>query len=124
MENIPNDPVEMYLREAASVQPLSKEEEASLLRQLGQSRVWNEEQEKAARRLIESQLLSVVRVAERHSSSGIPTLDLIEQGNFGLLNAVRSFAQAPTGDFAAYATTSIQDAIQHNRLITRRRRVG
>ena len=99
-------------REVAGVEPLSKDEEARLLQKLGRSKVWNEEQEKAAKRLIEIQLWSVVRVAERHSSSGIPTLDLIEQGNLSLLKAVRSFAQAPNGDFAEYATASIEGAIQ------------
>jgi RNA polymerase primary sigma factor len=107
----PDDPVAMYLREAASIESLSKAEETDLFQRLGHSGNWDEKAETAARQLIESQLRLVVAIAERHSSSGIPMLDLIQEGNIGLLNAVRSFAEKPRGEFSAHAAACIEDAI-------------
>ncbi|MGB9104514.1 MAG: sigma factor, partial [Terriglobales bacterium] len=106
-----DDPVAMYLREAASIEPLSKAEETELFQRLGHSGNWDEDAETAARRLIESHLQLVVAIAERHSSAGIPMLDLIQEGNLGLLNAVRSFAEKPSGEFSAHAAACIDDAI-------------
>jgi len=80
---------------------------------MGQSGGWDDQRENVARRLIETQLSSVVRVAAKYSSSGVAMLDLIEQGNLGLLNAVRGFAQAPVGEFTAYASARIEEAIQN-----------
>ena len=108
----PNDPVAMYLREAASVEALSNAEQAELFRRLGVSDDWDDEAENVARRLIEGHLRLVVPIAERHSSSsGISVLDLIQEGNIGLLNAVKAFAKNPTGQFSAYATACIEGAI-------------
>jgi RNA polymerase primary sigma factor len=108
----PNDPVELYLREATSVQPLSAAEEAELFRRLGASDDWQGETEDAARRVIESHLRFVVSIAERHAaSSGVSVLDLIQEGNIGLLNAVKTFAKNPCGGFSAWASACIEDAI-------------
>ena len=109
--NDPNDPLAIYVREVATVPPLTKEEETALFRQLGDSGDWDEQQENAARRLVESQLALVVNIAERRLSAGIPLLELIQEGNIGLMNAVRSFAETPVGDFTAHATACIGDAI-------------
>lgn len=108
----PNDPVTMYLREAASAEPLSNVEQAELFRRLGVSGDWDDDAQVYARRLIEAHLRLVVPIAERHSSSsGISVLDLIQEGNIGLLNAVKAFAKKPSGDFSAYAKACIEDAI-------------
>lgn len=108
----PNDPVELYLREAANVQPLSPAEEADLFRRLGASDDWRGDTEDAARRIIESHLRLVVSIAERHAaSSGVSELDLIQEGNIGLLNAVKTFAKNPSGVFSAHASAYIEDAI-------------
>ena len=108
----PNEPVAVYLREVAKVSPLTNEEEAELFRQLEGSDDWDEEQENVARRLIESQLALVVTIAERHLSSGIlPMLELIQEGNLGLMKAVESFATRPVGDFRAHAAVCIENAI-------------
>jgi RNA polymerase primary sigma factor len=64
-----------------------------------------------ARRLVESQLMLVVSIARKHSASGVPMLDLIQEGNIGLMNAVRSFAERPIGDFTAHAAACIEDTI-------------
>jgi RNA polymerase primary sigma factor len=53
----------------------------------------------------------VVNIAEKRSASGVPLLDLIQEGNIGLMNAVRSFAERPIGDFTAYAAACIEEAI-------------
>jgi RNA polymerase primary sigma factor len=102
----------MYLREAASAEPLTAAEEAELFRRLGVSDDWRGETENAARRVIESYLRLVVSIAERHgASSGLSVLDLIQDGNIGLLNAVRTFAKNPSGAFSDYASKCIEDAI-------------
>lgn len=115
MENHdPDDPVAMYIREASNVEPLTREEEAKLFRELGILAHWgnlDEQRESAARRLIESQLMLVVSIAQRHSASAVPTLELVQEGNIGLMNAVKSFSQRPIGDFTAHATACIEDAI-------------
>ncbi len=108
----PNDPVAMYLREAASAEPLTAAEEAELFRRLGASDDWRGETEDAARRVIESYLRLVVSIAERHAaSSGVSVLDLIQDGNIGLLNAVKTFATNPSGVFSDYASKCIEDAV-------------
>jgi DNA-directed RNA polymerase sigma subunit (sigma70/sigma32) len=113
MENHdPNDPVAVYIGEVASVKPLSKDEEATLLRELGGSGDWDHARENVARRLIESHLAQVVSIAQEHSASGVPMLDLIQEGNLGLMNAVRSFSEKPIGDFTGYAAKSINEAIK------------
>jgi len=86
-------------------------EETKLFRELGNSGDWDEQRENVARRLIESQLMLVVKIAQKHSASGVPMLDLIQEGNIGLMNAVRSFAERPIGDFTAHAAACIEDTI-------------
>jgi len=108
----PNDPVALYLREAASVEPLSAAEEAEIFRQLGTTNEWQGDTENAARRVVESYLRLVVSIAERHAEiSGVYVLDLIQEGNIGLLNAVKTFAKNPCGVFSAYASVCIEGAI-------------
>jgi len=112
MENHdPNDPVAVYVLEVSKVEPLTKMEETKLFRELGHSDDWDQQRENVARRLIESQLMLVVSIAQKHSASGVPMLDLIQEGNIGLMNAVRSFAERPIGDFTTHATACIEDAI-------------
>jgi DNA-directed RNA polymerase sigma subunit (sigma70/sigma32) len=107
----PVDPVAMYIREATNVEPLTKEEETKLFRELGGSSNWDEQRENVARRLIESKLMLVVSIAQKHPAAGPPMLDLIQEGNIGLLNAVKTFAGKPIGDFTAHAAACIEDAI-------------
>ena len=110
----PNDPVAMYIREAASAVPLTATEEAELFRQLGGTDDWVGETENVARRVIESHLRIVVPIAERHAaSSRVPLLDLIQEGNIGLFNAVKEFAKKPSGAFSDYAAQRIDQAISN-----------
>ncbi len=113
MENLdPDDPVVMYILEASKVEPLTKVEETRLFREMGHWGNWDEQGENAARRLIESQLMLVVSLAQKHSAAGISRLEIIQGGNIGLMNAVRSFAERPVGDFSDHAAACIEDDIK------------
>ena len=112
MENHdPDDPVAVYVLEVSKFEPLTKMEGTKLFQELGHSGDWDEQRENVARRLIESQLMLVVSIARKHSASGVQMLDLIQEGNIGLMNAVRSFAERPIGDFTSHAGACIEDAI-------------
>ena len=113
MENHnPDDPVAMYILEASKVEPLTRMEESKLFREMGHWGNWDEKGENAARRLVESKLMLVVRLAQEHSAAGVPMLEIMQEGNIGLMNAVRSFAESPVGDFSAHAAACIEDAIK------------
>ena len=102
MENLdPDDPVATYILEASKIEPLTKAEEANLFREMGHWGSWDEQGENAARRLIESKLMLVVSLAQKHAAAGVPMLEIMQEGNIGLMNAVKSFAERPTGDFSA-----------------------
>jgi DNA-directed RNA polymerase sigma subunit (sigma70/sigma32) len=95
----PDDPVAIYIREVSKIELLSKDEGKKLFQELSGKGDWDETREIVARRLIESQLALVVSVAQKYSASGVSILELIQEGNLGLMNAVRSFAEKPIGDF-------------------------
>jgi RNA polymerase primary sigma factor len=67
--------------------------------------------ESAIQRLVEAHLHLVVSIAERYRSKGIHILDLIQRGNDGLLNAVRTFSDNSRDDWPAHATPYIERAI-------------
>jgi RNA polymerase primary sigma factor len=108
----PDDPVAVYMREVGNLATLAKDEEMQLLRQLAGAGDWDEARENVARRVIEGHLAQVVSIAQKHTESGTAILDLIQEGNKGLLKAVRSFAERPVGDFSDYAATCIDEAIK------------
>lgn len=54
----------------------------------------------------------VVSLAQEHSAAGVSMLEIMQEGNIGLMNAVRSFAERPVGDFSAHAAACIDDAIK------------
>jgi len=108
----PDDPVAVYILEASKVEPLTKVEETKLFQEIGHWGNWDERGESAARRLIESRLMLVVRLAQKHAAAGVPMLEVMQEGNIGLMNAVRSFAERPVGDFSAHAASCIEDAIK------------
>jgi RNA polymerase primary sigma factor len=102
------DPVEVYRREIATISPLAKEEEAHLFKEARQS---GERGEVAKRRLIESRLHLVLPVAERHASGRPSMLELIQEGNLGLMRALEKFPETHLEDFSAYATSCIEGFI-------------
>ena len=108
----PNNVLAMYLSEVSAVKTLARDEERELLRELAKPGEWDKKRENAARKLIESHLSQVVRIAREHSATGVHILELIEEGNRGLIHAVRSFAEKQTGDFSEYAALCIDGAIR------------
>ena len=95
----------VYLREISRIPLLRPEEERSLAR-----RVQSGDQE-AEQRLVEANLRLVVKIAKRHMRRGLPLLDLIEEGNMGLLRAARKFRSDKGGRFSTYATWWIRQAV-------------
>src|SRR5690554_182153 len=100
-----DDPVRMYLKEIGRVPLLSAEEEVELAR-----RAKNGE-EIAKRRLAEANLRLVVSIAKRYVGRGMLFLDLIQEGNLGLIKAVEKFDHTKGFKFSTYATWWIRQAI-------------
>lgn len=100
-----DDPVKTYLKEIGRVPLLSAEEEAALARaaQAGD--------ENARRRLSEANLRLVVSVAKRYAGRGLPFLDLIQEGNLGLMKAAEKFEPDRGFKFSTYATWWIRQSI-------------
>lgn len=111
MENRTDDPLAMYMRELSTIVPLTKHEETSLFRELRET-IGTNRGEIIQRRLIESQLPLVVNIAQKHAACGIPMLELIQEGNLGLMKSARMFIETPPGeDFPTFAATHIEGAI-------------
>jgi RNA polymerase primary sigma factor len=106
--NLDDDPVKVYLRELGTAPTLTKEEEAQLFQESAQTGV---QAEIAKRRLLESRLPLVLPIAERYASRGLSMLDLIQEGNLGLMRALENFPKSRLDDFSAYASSCIEDAI-------------
>ncbi|CAM3809361.1 RNA polymerase sigma factor RpoD [Mesobacillus zeae] len=100
-----NDPVRMYLKEIGRVDLLSAEEEISLAKRIEQG------DEEAKRRLAEANLRLVVSIAKRYVGRGMLFLDLIQEGNMGLIKAVEKFDYRKGYKFSTYATWWIRQAI-------------
>jgi DNA-directed RNA polymerase sigma subunit (sigma70/sigma32) len=100
-----DDPLEVYRREIATVSPLTKEEQAHLFKEARRS---GEPGEIAKKRLLESHLHLVLPVAEGQAPSHLSTLELIQEGNLGLMRALENFPETHLDDFSAYATSYIQ----------------
>jgi RNA polymerase primary sigma factor len=100
-----NDPVRMYLKEIGRVDLLSAEEEIDLAHRIEQG------DEEAKRRLAEANLRLVVSIAKRYVGRGMLFLDLIQEGNMGLIKAVEKFDYRKGFKFSTYATWWIRQAI-------------
>ena len=100
-----NDPVRMYLKEIGRVPLLSAEDEIELAKRIGQG------DEDAKRRLAEANLRLVVSIAKRYVGRGMLFLDLIQEGNMGLIKAVEKFDYNKGFKFSTYATWWIRQAI-------------
>jgi RNA polymerase primary sigma factor len=100
-----NDPVRMYLKEIGRVPLLSAEDEVDLAK-----RIENGDEE-AKRRLAEANLRLVVSIAKRYVGRGMLFLDLIQEGNMGLIKAVEKFDHTKGYKFSTYATWWIRQAI-------------
>ncbi len=100
-----NDPVRMYLKEIGRVGLLSAEDEVGLAKRIEQG------DEEAKRRLAEANLRLVVSIARRYVGRGMMFLDLIQEGNMGLMKAVEKFDYSKGYKFSTYATWWIRQAI-------------
>ena len=99
------DPVRMYLKEIGKVPLLSAEEEIELAKKMEQG------DENAKKRLAEANLRLVVSIAKRYVGRGMLFLDLIQEGNLGLIKAVEKFDYRKGYKFSTYATWWIPQAI-------------
>ena len=105
-----DDPVRMYLKEIGKVPLLSAEREKELAEIMAHSE--NEkEREKAKNELVEANLRLVVSIAKRYLGKGMFFLDLIQEGNLGLMKAVDKFDREKGFKFSTYATWWIRQAI-------------
>ncbi len=100
-----NDPVRMYLKEIGKVDLLHAEEEMELAKRIEQGDV------EARKKLCEANLRLVVSIAKRYVNRGMSFLDLIQEGNLGLLKAVEKFDYTKGFKFSTYATWWIRQAI-------------
>ncbi len=100
-----DDPVKVYLREIGRVPLLSSEEEIQLAIRI------NEGDERAKQRLTEANLRLVVSIAKKYVGRGMYFLDLIQEGNVGLIKAVDKFDYTKGFKFSTYATWWIRQAI-------------
>ena len=100
-----DDPVRMYLKEIGQVKLLTVEEEIELAKRV------SEGDKKAKDRLTEANLRLVVSIAKKYSGRGLHILDLIQQGNTGLIRAVDKFDYTKGNKFSTYATWWIRQAI-------------
>lgn len=100
-----NDPVRMYLKEIGKIPLLTSEEEVELAKMI------EENSEEARRRLAEANLRLVVSIAKKYVGRGMLFLDLIQEGNLGLIKAVEKFDYRKGYKFSTYATWWIRQAI-------------
>lgn len=100
-----NDPVRMYLKEIGRVELLTGDEEVSLAKRI------IEGDEDASKELAEANLRLVVSIAKRYVGRGMLFLDLIQEGNMGLIKAVEKFDHTKGFKFSTYATWWIRQAI-------------
>ena len=101
-----DDAIKLYLRDIQKTKLLTADEEKALAARIAKG-------EKAARdKMIESNLRLVVKIAKRYINRGLPFLDLIEEGNMGLIKAVERFKLSKECRFSTYATWWIRQSIE------------
>ena len=100
-----DDPVRMYLKEIGQVKLLTAEEEVTLAKQVVEG------SKRAKDKLTEANLRLVVSIAKKYSGRGLHILDLIQEGNTGLIRAVDKFDYTKGNKFSTYATWWIRQAI-------------
>jgi len=102
------DTIKIYLREISAIPLLTPEEEVALAKRV-------EKNDASAReKMIESNLRLVVSIAKRYMNRGLPFLDLIEEGNIGLIKAVERFQYKKGFKFSTYASWWIRQAIERS----------
>ena len=97
--------IKLYLREISQVKLLTPQAEIALATRIKQG------DQKARKRMIKANLDLVVKIARDHEGLGLPLLDLISEGNIGLIKGVARFDPAKVGKLAAYASSWIKRSI-------------
>ena len=105
VDQFADDPVRLYLREIGKIPLLSNEEEVDLAYRIVKG------EKKAKDKMVEANMRLVVSIAKRYSGRGLDFLDLIQEGNTGLLRAVEKFDPDKGFKFSTYATWWIRQAI-------------
>jgi RNA polymerase primary sigma factor len=105
-EDFSMDAIKLYLKDIQKTNLLTAEEERALARRIDQGDMV------ARDRMIESNLRLVVKIAKRYMNRGLPFLDLIEEGNLGLIKAVERFKLSKECRFSTYATWWIRQSIE------------
>lgn len=100
-----DEPIKMYLREIGQIPLLTHEEEIEYAKRALEGDEW------ASQQLIEANLRLVVSIAKKHTNRGLKLLDLIQEGNIGLMKAVEKFEYTKGYKFSTYATWWIRQAI-------------
>ena len=100
-----DDPVRMYLKEIGKIKLLTPEEELALAKRMSEGDV------EARKRMSEANLRLVVSIAKRYVGRGMQLLDLIQEGNLGLMKAVEKFDYTKGYKFSTYATWWIRQSI-------------
>ncbi|MBQ3227852.1 MAG: RNA polymerase sigma factor RpoD [Clostridia bacterium] len=106
-----DDPVRMYLKEIGRVELLSQDEELALAKVMYDETLPDDVRKRAKDRLVEANLRLVVSIAKRYVGKGMFFLDLIQEGNLGLIKAVDKFDYEKGFKFSTYATWWIRQAI-------------
>ena len=104
-KSLQSQPIRIYLREIGSIDLLTRDEEIKLAKRVTRG------DEEARRNLIKANLRLVVKIAHKYENLGLPLLDLIEEGNLGLIKAVDRFDLSYGCKFSTYAAWWIRQAI-------------
>lgn len=104
-----NDPIKKYLKDIGKKELLTKEREAELALMIKEGD--EDEREEAGQELVRSNLRLVVSIAKKHQNRGLTFLDLIQEGNLGLMKSVDKFDHTKGFKFSTYATWWIRQAI-------------
>jgi len=99
------NPVDLYMRDIRAMPELSREEELELFRRIGDG------DEEARKDVINAHLRLAVKIAKKYSRLGVPFMDLVEEGNLGLLRATQKFDMTKGCRFATYASWWIKQFI-------------
>jgi RNA polymerase primary sigma factor len=98
-------PIDLYLRDISAMPELSREQELDLFHRIGEG------DEEARKHVIKAHLRLVVKIAKKYSRLGVPFMDLVEEGNLGLLRASHKFDMTKGCRFATYASWWIKQFI-------------
>ncbi|MCA1595087.1 MAG: sigma-70 family RNA polymerase sigma factor [Chloroflexi bacterium] len=112
IDGIPlEDSLKLYLRKVGSIALLTPEEEVALAKRVQDARFDGREDARAKSRLTEANLRLVVAIAKKYTNRGMTFLDLIQEGNIGLIRAVDKFDYRKGFRFSTYATWWVRQAI-------------